>query len=631
MKLALQLTGVDMLSGLLDRVKKNVLNLGAAGEQVSRDFDRMNAHITKGLQGVAVAAYGVHQIAKGIVPAGNLQEEMINVEMSLMKSGKEASILNRELDEVRKTAIELQKITPFSAQEMVKAEKEFLNSGVEFSSVVGNGATKSSAAFATITGASIEQAQAAMLNIGVPYHLKGAEYVEVADVLQRHVMSGRLKVGGFEEALKNSAGVTKGFKLPWHDLVTGLAVIGESGFVGSEAGTYYKDFLERLTGSSRMTRKAMAAANHQLRAEGKGELKFWDNKGELLPMHNIIKQLRATLGSMDTHHKMFYLEKMFGQQGGQGGLALMKDGPGSWEAVLQRAAEAASLSDKMAKRLEGFNANLTALQGTSKTTAAVVFDPMLQPLTKLVQLLNDATAGLGTFSEEHKTLTKGANYLAGGAVAGAGIFGAYHLVRGAISGGKVLKGIGGFKGLLGGAAGIGLGVAEGKALQVAAGVQPVFVVNMPGNLGGASSIIGGAAEAAAGAAGATALVKTFASTFAAATPWLATAVVSALGGYIIGGGINRGLAKFSGWLSDGKYGGDGWLGERIYDEQQKPENKVGAGWLADMGFGEKQKNEINMNISVDAQNRVTSWTDDTNTTTNITTNRGSFTDPDSYK
>ena len=608
LKLALQLTAVDMMSGILDRVKRHVVSLGKEGEELGRHFDQMNLHLSQGLKGIAAGRYAVNQIAKGITPAADLQEEMINVEMSLAKSGKSASTLNRELDEVRRTAIELQKITPFSAQEMVKAEKEFLQSGVEFSAVIGDGAAKAAAALATISGAPLEQAQSAMLNIGVPYHLKGGDYVQVADVLQRHITSGRLKVGGFEEALKNATAVTKSFNVPWRDLVTGLAVVGEGGFVGSEAGTYYKDFLARLTGASRLTRKAMASANSQLKSEGKQGLNFWDDKGELLPIFDIIKQLRATLGGMDTHHRMFFLNRIFGEQGGQGALALMKTGAGGWEAVSQRAEESGSLTEKMGKRLEGMNASMTALHGTAKTTAAVVFDPMLKPLTKLVQLLNDATAGLGNFAERHKTLTKGANVLMGGAAVAAGGYGIYHLLKGGIAGAKVLKGVGGIKGLLKGGAGTALGIAEGKALQAATGVNPVFVTNWPAGLGGiAGDLAGGVAGG-----GLTKVLGKGKGVLAAAAGLLPEAgMVAGAGalGYAIGTGINRSLGWLSGKMSDGKYGGAGWLGERIFDATHKSETT----------------NDIKLDIAIDGNGRVTTKSSDPNTKSSINLKRGSFT------
>ena len=71
-----------------------------------------------------------------------------------------------------------------------------------------------------------------MLSIGIPYHLKASEYGDVADVIQKHVMSGRMKLPDLNAALPFIAPVAKNFKVPWDDMLTGLAVPGEQGQLG---------------------------------------------------------------------------------------------------------------------------------------------------------------------------------------------------------------------------------------------------------------------------------------------------------------------------------------------------------------------------------------------------------------
>lgn len=64
----------------------------------------------------------------------------------------------------------------------------------------------------------------------------------------------------------------------------------------------------------------------------------------------------------------------------------------------------------------------------------------------------------------------------------------------------------GIKSLAGKFGGIGAGVATGKALEAAAGVTPVYVVNMPGDLAGGTPAIPGVPASAGGAAKALPLV-----------------------------------------------------------------------------------------------------------------------------
>jgi TP901 family phage tail tape measure protein len=136
----------------------------------------------------------------------------------------------------------------------------------------------------------------------------------------------------------------------------------------------------------------------------------------------------------------------------------------------------------------------------------------------------------------------GRDMLVGGALGAAGLFGA------ARYGGKAIKALSGRFG------GTAAGIAEGKAVEAAAGVTPVFVVNWPG--GGiadlAGSGVGGAAGSAAGSAAKVAGRAKSLAVLAGGLPlsaWgtsgavaLGTASAGVLaagaGGYAVGTGIN---------------------------------------------------------------------------------------------
>ena len=587
-KLAMQLTMVDMLSGAAQVARRNILAMGSAGKEVQRDFDLMTAHISRGLKSIAVANYGINKIKPGVAASAELQENLIDVRMSLMRNGKEAATLGKELAQVRSTAVDLQKITPFSASDVVQVQKELLNSGLEFGEVVGKGATRAAMMLATITKEAPSAAAAAMLNIGIPYHLKASEYGDVADVIQKHVMSGRMKLPDLNAGLPYVAPVAKNFKVPWDDLLTGMAVLGEQGQLGSMAGTHLKDFYGRLTGASRISRRVMQAVNRDLTGKGKAPLEFWDKSGEMLPTQQLIKNLRGSLGSYNTKQRMFILEKIFGEQGGLAAMALMSTGTGSWEFVKGKVLEVASAEEKMTERLKGFNASLTALKGTGTTTLATLFDPALGPLTKLSDTFNTLVDNIGKFASNHPAVTAAGNAVVGTAVAGAAGYGVYNLVKGGVAGAKVLKGL----------RGVGLsavGIAEGKAVQAATGVQAVFVTNWPG--GGVSGIadVGGAGVSAGASAAAKAL------------PWAAIAGGSVLTAAAAGVPLSMwysSQARENGWSSQ-TYG----RGSREYDV-------MGIG-------GGRSKNNIHIDLKVDGSGRVFSNSNDMNTSIK-TMPRGSF-------
>lgn len=188
-----------------------------------------------------------------------------------------------------------------------------------------------------------------------------------------------------------------------------------------------------------------------------------------------------------------------------------------------------------------------------------------------------------------------------------------------------------------------VGVAEGKALQMAAGVTPVYVVNADAIGGGAAeagkavkdAMTGAGGSAAGGAAtragvGATLakwwkLAGTPVAKGASYLPMMASragfAGAAFGGGYLVGTGINKGIGAISNISSGGRYKGDGAIGEWLYDllHSQGPYAQ---------GRDQQVKNDIKVEINFDELGRAFARTRDMNTTSSINTmNRGSFMSP----
>jgi hypothetical protein len=134
----------------------------------------------------------------------------------------------------------------------------------------------------------------------------------------------------------------------------------------------------------------------------------------------------------------------------------------------------------------------------------------------------------------------------------------------------------------------GVGIAEGKAIEAATGVTPVFVVNMPagGIMGaGGPGTMGTLAKAGKwlGGLGLVGGVLTIAA-ISAAVLTVGTALRSLLDVARGGSGKN--------WISEGaKDIYHGWYGDRLYDYLHKDETP-------------EVKNDIKINIKIDKENRV---------------------------
>ena len=486
MKLAIEITAIDMLSSVIERVKKSVISIGGSTGKVKQDFDNMAQHITAGLKAIAVSSYALSKVKPGVTAAADMQEAIIAVKLNLMEAGKNASELNAELAQVKSTAIDVSKIAPFSAQEVVEIENTFLKAGLALKDVTAKGgAAWAATALATISKEAPATIADAMVMMAVPFNIKGGQFADLANWLQKVDAASVTTIPELMEGMKYVSGTAAVMKVSWQDTLQALGVLAQSGLRGSMGGTALNDFLLRLTGTSRETRKIMKELNHFLAKQGGGKVEFFDKAGKLKGLPTIIKDLREAMSKLNDKQQLFVMEKIFGEQGGRAALALMKQGEGSWENIGEAAKKQAELVDKLNESLKAFNASLKATAGTGRTTLGQLFTPLLDPLRQVSDLLNDILGKIGQATVKSPLIAKSVSYGAAGLVGAAGAYGLWRLGRGAKMGTQVLKGAGGIKGLLGGMFGTAAGVAKGKAVEAATGVTPVFVTNWPASFGGA--------------------------------------------------------------------------------------------------------------------------------------------------
>jgi hypothetical protein len=126
MNLAIQITAVDMLTSVVERVKSSVLSLGKAGDKVKRDFDLMTSGIDKGLKSLAVSAFALQKALPGIKASADLQEAMLRVKSNLVSGAKDARDLDRSLRSVKSSALAISANAPFSAEQVVNIEGALL-------------------------------------------------------------------------------------------------------------------------------------------------------------------------------------------------------------------------------------------------------------------------------------------------------------------------------------------------------------------------------------------------------------------------------------------------------------------------------------------------------------------------
>jgi TP901 family phage tail tape measure protein len=466
MKIALTFTAIDAASGMMRMLENRILGMGKAAQSVRKDFEAMVSHTQAGLKSLAASVAILNELKPGIRIAASMEEAIDNLKMSLQTAGKPAAQLTKELQKAREVADDLQKITPFSSRQIVQSETMLSRAGIRWEDIMApKGAAYAASTLATIMsdkGMTPETASEMLTKTAIAFHLRGSQFGNLADIYQRVLTTTILgqHPESFTTGIGNLAGVAATMGLTPRQAVQFLATVAGSVANPEEAGTYAKDFLLRLTGARKTQKEEMEKLG----------LHFFDQQGNLKPFQGVIDELRGKTSRLNQKELTEAIFKVFGIQGLQAALALRRTGMGSYEDVGTHLNKTSDISTKLATRLEGLDANLKSLAGTTESAVANAFNPMLHTLTGMTKAANDFVDAGGKYAGRHQDVMKAVDWSIAGIGAGAAGYGLYRLLRAGVSGAAMFRGL----------RSTGLAVAEGKALEKIAGVTPVFVVNWPG-------------------------------------------------------------------------------------------------------------------------------------------------------
>jgi hypothetical protein len=161
-----------------------------------------------------------------------------------------------ELDGIRSVALQLGKDTSFSASEAAAGMEEMVKAGVSLNDVMG-GAGRAALDLAAAGGLSVAESATIASNAMNVFSLKGSDMAHVADVIAGAANASAIDVHDFGFSLSSVGAVAATVGLGLEDTATAIAVLGQAGLKGSDAGTSLKTMLLNLDPASNKARDAM--------------------------------------------------------------------------------------------------------------------------------------------------------------------------------------------------------------------------------------------------------------------------------------------------------------------------------------------------------------------------------------
>jgi TP901 family phage tail tape measure protein len=353
-------------------------------------------NIAGGIGLVAAAGLGA-----AVMKAADFDKAMSNVKAA---TGETAG----NMDRLREAALQAGADTAFSASEAADAIKELSFAGISTEDILSGGLD---GALALAAAGSLEVGDAASFAASAmnQFKLSGSDIPHVADLLAGAASSASGEVSDYGAALNQSGLVAAQFGLTIEETMGTLAAMGSAGFIGSDAGTSLKTFLQALVPASDKAQTAM---------EGMGFSAF-DAQGNFVGMTDVAKQLSDGLGDMSEQQRNATLKTNFGADAVRAaGLIYEQDGKGM-QTWIDKTDQTGIAAEQAATKMDNLAGDWEELTGSFETALIGTGEGAQGPLRSLVQGLTgvvNAYNGLSSTAQSAVGVMMGGAALLGGSI-----------------------------------------------------------------------------------------------------------------------------------------------------------------------------------------------------------------------
>ena len=344
-------------------------SLKAAGERMQAVGRSMSFSVTAPLAGLG---------ALTLRTAGNFEASMNRVQAALGAPADTMADLSAAAKEMGRT-------TQFSASEAGDAIEVLAKNGLDASQILG-GALDASLKLAAASGADLASAGDLATDVMASFGKGAGDLGKVVDGVAGVMLASKFGFDDYRLALAQAGGVAGGLGVELAEFNSVIAATSSAFASGSDAGTSFKTFLQRLVPAS----STAAAAMQNL------GLEFFEADGSMKSMAAIAQELQDKLGGLSQEDLSDNMSTIFGTDAMRTAVGLMKAGSAGIEELDAKIASA-SASEQAAARTEGLNGALTRLGSAFEALQLAIADSGL--LDIVTDIVEGITGLVATISE----------------------------------------------------------------------------------------------------------------------------------------------------------------------------------------------------------------------------------------
>lgn len=284
-----------------------------------------------------------------------------------------------EMDLLSKKALQLGADTKFSASEAALAMEELVKAGLSVDDVL-NGAADAAVALAAAGEVDLPQAAAIASNSLNQFNLEAKDLNRVVDNIAGAANASAIDVSDFGHSLSQVGAVAHLAGQSFEDTATAIALMGNAGIKGSDAGTSLKTFLSNLVPTTKPAIKAFKDLGLNV---GKSGNAFIDAQGNYRSLTEIAGILHKATDGLSESQKQVALETIFGSDAIRAAAVISNAGAEGFK-NLNAEMNKSTAAEVAATRLDNTAGSIEQLKGSLETLAISIGTTLLPALNKLV-------------------------------------------------------------------------------------------------------------------------------------------------------------------------------------------------------------------------------------------------------
>lgn len=367
--IAVSKSSVGRLGQTFSEIGPKIKSIGDSMKSVGRN---MSLHVTAPI----VAGFGA------------AMKKSIDFDDTMRKVKATSGATGDEFNQLRTKALQMGRDTKFTASESAEAMNYMALAGWDTKDILkGVGGVMDLAA---ASGEDLASVSDIVTDNLTAFGMKAKDSTHFADVLAQTSSKANTDVRGLGDAFKYAAPVAGALGYTVEDTSIAIGLMSNAGIKGEKAGTALRTMFTNLSKPTKAMKDEM----------DKLGISITDSNGEMLPMRDVLDQLRGKMGGLSKDQQAAAASTIFGKEAMSGALAVINASDEDYKKLTKSIDGSKGASKRMAKEMEGgIGGAMRKMKSAIESLAISLGDalaPMLYKAAKWITSLANKFSNLPT-------------------------------------------------------------------------------------------------------------------------------------------------------------------------------------------------------------------------------------------